>query len=206
MPEEYEDVTEHAQELIREHRAEAGGEHAASRSRPAWLDALAVSTALFAVFAAIAALRARDSANEALYRANGAVLQQARAVDVWNEYQDDSVKKYQAKSLATLLTTTGGSAAQIAAANQEAGRRQAAQDRLKPEATRLDAETRRLTLESQELLHRHQRFALSVTLFQVAIGLSAIAALLRLHLLWWTSLLVGAGAVTPLLLDWLGKV
>ena len=50
-------------------------------------DALAVSTALFAVLAAFASLNAGDSASEALYRANQAVLQQTQAVDTWSQFQ-----------------------------------------------------------------------------------------------------------------------
>ncbi len=46
----------------------------AERRRPRWLDALAVSTALFAVLAAIAALEAGNYANEALFAANAGVL------------------------------------------------------------------------------------------------------------------------------------
>jgi hypothetical protein len=48
-----------------------------------------------------------------------------------------------------------------------------------PEAQRLDQETATLNSESEEMLNHHHRFAVSVTLFQVAIGLAAIAALLR---------------------------
>ena len=42
-----------------------------------------------------------------------------------------------------------------------------------------------------EILERHHRFALSVTMFQVAIALSAIAALTRRKALWWVSLAAG---------------
>lgn len=56
-----------------------------------------------------------------------------------------------------------------------------------------------LSRESAALLTRHDRFALSVTLFQVSIGLAAIATLLRRRPLWWLSLGVGAGAASALL-------
>ena len=45
---------------------------------------------------------------------------------------------------------------------------------------------------------RHTKYALGVTLFQVAIGLAAIATLLRRRPLWWLSLGVGAGAIAAL--------
>jgi len=52
MPEEYENLAESAQETIQERHQEARAES----YRPAWLETLAVSTALFAVLAAFASL------------------------------------------------------------------------------------------------------------------------------------------------------
>jgi hypothetical protein len=46
--------------------------------------------------------------------------------------------------------------------------------------------------KSEHSLHVHHVFAKSVTLFQVAIALSAIAALTRRKPLWWVGLCVGA--------------
>lgn len=195
MPEEYENLAESAQDTIAEQHQEA--HHA--ESRPAWLDALAVSTALFAVLAAFASLKAGDSANEALYRANQAVLQQTQAVDTWSQFQADSIKKYQAQSLITLLPHVGGTAAELQAAKGQVVARQKAQDALLLEAKKRDAETARLSKESEGLLARHTKYALSVTLFQVAIGLAAIATLLRRRPLWWLSLGVGAAATVALL-------
>jgi hypothetical protein len=186
-------IEERRRELVEEERAEAR-----AAARPRWLDALAVSTALFAVLAAIAALESGNYANEALYRANQAVLIQTRAVDTWAEFQADSIKKYEAQTLATLLGHTGGSPEELQAAQQEAQRRQQTQDQLMPEAQQLDQETANLNAESETMLNHHHRFAISVTLFQVAIGLAAIAALIRLRLMWWVSL--GAGLLGVLAL------
>ena len=55
MPEEYENLAESEQETIQERHQEARAEG----YRPAWLETLAVSTALFAVLAAFASLKAR---------------------------------------------------------------------------------------------------------------------------------------------------
>ncbi len=185
--------TDKLQEDIQERREglEEGREKK-ERRRPPWIDALAVSTALFAVFAAIAALQSGNYANEALYAANQAVLRQTQTVDAWSEYQADSIKKYEQRSLATILRHTGGSAEEIQAATDEANRRQQRQDELQPEANRLNGETQDLTHESVLNLAHHHRFAISVTLFQVAIGLGAIAALLQMRLLWYVSLAAGA--------------
>lgn len=202
MPEEYENLAEHAQETIAEQHAERHNGH----ERPGWLDGLAVTTALFAVLAAFASLKAGDSANEALYTANRAVLQQTRATDVWSQFQADSVKKYQAGMLLTLLPHVGGRPAELQAAQTQVTRRQAEQDRLQGEARTLERETAQLTQESGRLLARHTRYALGVTLFQVAIGLAAIATLLRRRPLWWLSLGVGGGATLALIAGLLARV
>ena len=196
MPEEYENLAESAQDTITERQQEAHQKEA----RPEWLDALAVSTALFAVLAAFASLKAGDSANEALYRANLAVLQQTQAVDTWSQFQADSIKKYQASTLITLLSHVGGSPTELQAAKDQVLKRQATQDTLLLEAKKRDAETARLSQESEGLLTRHTKYALSVTLFQVAIGLAAIAALLRRRPLWWVSLGVGGAATVALVI------
>jgi hypothetical protein len=181
---------------VAERRREAAEAAREGRGRPRWLDALAVSTA---PFAAIAALEAGSYANEALFAANAGVLRQTQAVDTWSEYQADSIKKYQAQNLAALLAHTGGTPQEIQAARDEATRRQAQQDSLQPEATRLGDETAALNAESRTNLAHHHRFAVAVTLFQVAIGLSAIAALLRRRAVWRVSLAAGALALLALL-------
>ena len=195
MAEEIDIDTDRLQEQIEErrhHAAEAGEASAPRRGRPFWLDALAVSTALFAVFAAIAALESGNYANEALYRANQAVLLQTQAVDTWNEYQADSLKKYQQQTLAILLGHVGGTPEEIQATQDEAARRQQSQDQLQPQAEQLARQTEQLNRDSEEQLAHHHRFAVAVTLFQVAIGLGAIAALLRMPPVWWLSLAAGA--------------
>ncbi len=191
MSEEQELDTDRLQETIQERRREAAGQAHLEGKRPRWLDYLAISTALFAVVAAVAALQASTYANEALYRANQAVLKQTQAIDAWSEYQADSIKKYEQQSLATILAHLGGRPEELKAANDEAARRQARQDQLQPEARARDAETAALNRESQGQLEHHHRFALAVTLFQVAIGLGAIAALLREPKVWVVSMAVG---------------
>ena len=48
-----------------------------------------------------------------------------------------------------------------------------------------------LERESREKAHLHHQFAHSVALIQVAISLSAVAALTRMKSIWWLSMLVG---------------
>ena len=202
MPDEMDVGVDRLQDAIDDRRQEAGLHEAPARgsegggarrsARPRWLDYLAISTALFAVIAAIAALEAGNYANEALFQANRAVLLQTQAVDTWSQYQAESIKKYEATNLVMILAHTGGSPREIGAARAEAARRQKQQSALQPEARRLSAETDALNKESEGQLEHHHRFAIAVTLLQVAIGLSAIAALLSMPAVWYFSL--GAGA------------
>ncbi len=196
MAEDMDVGTDRVQEDMEERRKEAMGEEHTKGGRPRWLDYLAISTALFAVFAAAAALEAGNYANEALFKANQGVLKQTQAVDAWSEFQADSIKKQTQQNLAILLAHVGGTPAEIKMANDEAARRQGQQDDLMKEAKARDTETSALTKESQGQLEHHHRFAVSVTLFQVAIGLAAIAALLRRPAVWYGSL--GAGALALL--------
>lgn len=195
MPEEYENIVEAAQDTVTERHQERHE----NEQRPRWLEALALTTALFAVLAAFASLKAGDSANEALFNANNAVLQQSKAVDVWSQFQADSIKKYLASSSVVSLPHIGGTAAEIQGAKTEVVKRQKAQDELKIEAMKLDGETKKLSEESKVLLARHVKYALGVTLFQVAIGLSAIATLVRRRKLWLVSLVVGTAGTVALI-------
>jgi hypothetical protein len=196
MSDEYDLATDKALETIEDKRREAAEERAREeRGRPRWLDYLAISTALFAVIAAIASLKAGTYANEALFQANKAVLTQTQAVDTWSEFQADSVKKYQQQTLLTILPHVGGTAAEIQQAKGEIARRQTAQNALRAEATRLSRETDERNKDAERQLEFHHRFAASVTLLQVAVGLSAIAALLRLPVVWYASLATGAFAI-----------
>ncbi len=191
MDDDVDTGTDKMQETIEERRREASEAGRTEGGRPRWLDYLAISTALFAVFAAAAALESGSYANEALFLANKAVLQQTRAVDAWSEFQADSIKRYEQQNLLTLLPHLGGTPAEIKAANDEVAKRQTQQDGLQKEATARDTETAALNDDAERQLGHHHRFAVSVTLFQIAIGLAAIAALLRQRLVWYGSLFAG---------------
>ncbi len=52
--------------------------------------------------------------------------------------------------------------------------------------------------EAEALMHAHHRYAAAVALFQVAIALGAVAALTRNSLVWYASLIVGAGGLASL--------
>src|ERR1700682_4862370 len=83
MPEEVEIETERIDEQIKEQLEREGG---------SLLKAIALTTALFAALAAIAALRAGGTVNEALVLKTETTRLQAEASDEWAAYQAKGIK------------------------------------------------------------------------------------------------------------------
>jgi len=215
MPEEPEIETNELQETVselHEELEEERKEREADKLANAWTKWIALSTALLAVFAAIGALQSGALVNEAM-------IAQLNASDKWNEYQAARQKEYLFTIEANALYDRGVSPA---AASESAASGQAAETigekkpkldlRPQPPSARLaeyiaqihkeqekEPELRKVAEEkektSEESLHGHHRFAWSVALIQVAIALSAIAALTRRKPIWIVSLLIGAVGV-----------
>jgi len=160
----------------------------AHAGRVPWVTWLSLSTAVIAVFAAIASLESGSFANEAIVLKNDAVLHQSKADDAWSHYQakgiEGTIYATQAESAKTpeLAARWRGEAERETRVRAEARQTAEEQDHAVEEA---DA-------RSEHALHVHHQFAKSVTIFQVAIALSAIAALTRMRLVWWVSLTFGA--------------
>ena len=185
MPEEGIETAE-LKEKLEEAAESAEGE------RAGWLTWLSLSTALVAVLAAIASLESGDHANEAIVLKTDATLTQSAADDAWAFYQAKSIKEDMYRALAPLAPRPEVAAEWARAADVERGQKA----EKKAEAEKLASEVQAADRESKEHLGRHHRFAKSVTIFQVAIALAAIAALARRRAVWWVGLAVGAvGAV-----------
>jgi hypothetical protein len=171
----------------------------AERPPASWTLWLSLSTALLAVLAAIASLESGARANEAIIAKNDAVLHQSKADDAWAHYQAMSIKAvvYVTQS----ETATGpGLAAKWKA---EAEREKKEQGDVRGEAESEQASVERANESSEGALHRHHQFAKGVTIFQVSIALSAIAALTRRKGMWWASLVIGASGIVFFVLGFL---
>ena len=187
MPEEGIE-TQELKERLEEAHEHAGhhGDGAGLHAR--WLLWLSLSTAFLAVFAAVAALESGAYANEAILQKDDAILHQSRADDAWAYYQ--------AKGIQSAIYTTQAEATPLADLGQKW--RSSAQKEAEDRATwRAKAEEEEHKVElndsaAERSLHVHHQFATSVTVFQVAIALAAIAALTRLKRMWWVSLGLGA--------------
>jgi len=92
------------------------------KHRAPWLQWLALSTALFAVLAAIASLKSGQLANESLLRMNEATLKQAKASDAWSYYQAKGIKQVARESEADVLSVSRAPADVITKVRAEADR------------------------------------------------------------------------------------
>jgi len=175
--EELEVPTEHLHETIHEHAHEAGGEK--------WILWVALSTALIAVLAAVAGLLGGHHSNEAL-------IDQIKASDQWSLYQAKGIK-----------SEINAATAKILAANENkeiGGDIKKKLARYKTEQDSISRNAGFYAKSSEEHLDKHVFFAESVTIFQIAIAISAIAILTRRKLLWYASLLLATGGAVFLIL------
>jgi hypothetical protein len=190
MPEDDFETTELKERL--EETTENALEAAEHPSR--WVVYLSFTTAIVAVFAAIAALESGSYANEALLQKNEAVLAQAKASDQWAYYQAKSVKSTIYATQATAFKSSNPDLA--AKAQQEAERYATEEAEISKAAKELEKEAHQETELSGRSLEHHHRFAYAVTMFQVSIALAAVAALSRQKAMWLVGLMIsGLGIV-----------
>jgi hypothetical protein len=170
-----------------------------------WVRWLALSTAIFAVMAAIASLESGQFANESLLHMNEATLKQAKASDAWAYYQAKGIKQYARDSQASILASTHAPEDQVKQSRDEAARLKSEQDEIQKEAQGLEREQAELQEESRRDLKHHHTFAYAVTTLQVAIGLSAVAALVERRGVWFLALVAGAGGIVLFILGFLSS-
>ncbi len=187
MPEGPEVETDRLHEAIHEELEKEEG--AGGR----FLKLIALTTAILAAFAAVAALRAGATVNEALLLKTDATRLQGLASDQWAYYQAKGVKA-EVQATAQTAWLAAGKAAPPAYAAEERrykGEQKAIQEKAKGFEEQRDERVK----ESDELLHHHHRFADAVALFQVSIALGAVAALTRSRPVWWASMAVGLAGI-----------
>jgi len=157
---------------------------------PAWFGWVALSSALLAVIAAVAALLAGHHANEAL-------LEQIQSSDRWSYYQAKGIKAAVLSSKMQLL--------------QELGKKIPDEDREKQSQYKDDQEEISKEAKEKEEVSRHHMlthssFATAVTFFQVAIAVSAISVLVRRRRFWLVSLVFGAFGLGYFILGFMGPL
>ena len=173
MPEEIEVPTEQLHETMHEH---AHGEHGHGEGKvPTWIARVALSAAVIAVLAAIAALFAGHTANEAM-------LEEMQATDQWAYFQAKGIKASVLQSKMDLLESMEKHASQK---DEEKVKEYA------KEQKEIEEKAKELEGESTHHMKQHSVFARAVTTFQVAIAMSAISVLTKKTALWYASMVVG---------------
>ena len=166
--EEFEDPTEKLKETLTEHAVHEGS---------SFTSRVAVTTAILAVLAAVASMLSGHHANEAM-------IDQIKSSNKWAYYQAKGVKAVVTSAKIELLQAMGKPEPTEALKEKE---------RYKEEQAEISEEATTKEHESEEHLQHHMIFARAVTLFQVAIATSAIAALSRRRAFWYLAVLLGLG-------------
>ncbi len=149
------------------HAAEHGGER--------WVSGVALSTAVFAAIAAVAAMLSGHFANHAM-------LQQMEASDKWAYYQAKGIKK-------EILISRIENAEELGKPVKDRYRQKIAEYNKTQDDTKHEAE--HLEYESRENLQRHTTSAYAITLFQVTITVAAVSALTKRKSIWFASIAAG---------------
>jgi membrane glycosyltransferase len=159
--EEIEVPTEHLHEAI---------EEKAKENESNWAMYVAISTALVAVFAALASLFAGHHSNEAL-------IEQIKSSDQWAYYQAKGIK------------------AEIKAIAMNGNSDTVAVEKYKKEQEQIKEKAEAGEKLSEFHLSKHVILARAVTLFQIAIAISAISILTRKKILWYAGLLFSLAGI-----------
>src|SRR5258708_30377383 len=164
MPETPEVETDKVREAVQEELEREGGR---------FLRRIALTTAVLAAIAAIAALQAGSTANEALVLKTEAARLQAEASDQGAYYQAKGIKLAVAQATEAPWQAQG----KHPPANllEKKPRYAADQERSKAKAEGLERQRDARSREADHLLHQAQRFAIPPALIHLAIALCAFA-------------------------------
>ena len=214
MPEEIEldarEDQERLEELHREHQEHAQPEHThegknAEDKQAGWTRGISLSTAILAVVAAVAALHSGSLVNEALAEQIKGTQYQAQASDNWAYYQAKSIKQNGAEQTADILFANPTQKAAAEKYRTQAEKYGEEKKEQETEAKKLEGERDESNKEAEHYFHAHHIFAYCVTLTQIAIALSAIAALTRRKHVWYASMGVGALGLGFLIYGFMAK-
>ena len=199
MPEEMEVPIEDVKEHIEKHH-----EHliASGEAIPSWLKLVPVTTAILAVIAAVSSLNAGQLVNMALLEKNNEIAEHTLASDSWNYYQ--------AKGIKGLIMSTQSDAlpegSPLKAKEQaNAARYTKEQKDISAEAKGHEKKAEELNKEAEHFLHNGHSFSIAVSLSQIAIAMSAIAAITRQRTIWLLGMASGAISLGLLIFGFMQK-
>lgn len=163
---EFEEAAEVGKDILREEAAEAPSEN-----MPRWIVLTALSTLVMALFSAVGALMAGITANEALLGRTTEIL--------------EAVNRDRDQLEVEILATKHDILSALNQPVDDGERKLVSQIR---EATKEIAEDE---LVVSEVMHKHETFAIGVTLLSIAITLSGMAVVTRRPPIWHVGLVIG---------------
>ncbi len=149
--------------------------HHAHESGDPWIMGVALTAALLAVLAAITALLGEEYADEAMHA-------QIKSSDQWSFYQAKSIKSAIVANRIATFEALGKPVSDAVRAQHK--RYEKEQDQIREKAKELEA-------ESQADLVHHAWLGRGVTMFQIAIAISAISVLTRRKAFWLVAIAFG---------------
>ena len=151
--------------------------HAHGHEGPRWVP---IAAAVLAVLAAIATYFGNLRSTQALVEKNDSIVAITHASDTWSQYQAGRLKYYVATTALDQGVNSGGSAAKLkATAAKEAAKGPALMEKAKA----FEEEAAHHNERSERLLQSHETIEVGATLFEVAIVLVSITALVGSRLL-----------------------
>ena len=175
--EEIEDPTERLKETL----------EAAEEQKEKWTLYVALSTAIIAVLAAIAGMYGNHHANEAM-------IDQIKASDQWAYYQSKSIK---AEIFANAVQMDSLLEKPVPANTAQK------MSRYEEDKAKIKGEAEELEKGSQQHMETHVVFSRAVTIYQIAIAISAIAIVTRRKFMWYLSMVLAAAGTVFLVLGFL---
>ncbi len=162
-------------EVPLEHAHETIEHHAHSSSEP-WVMGVALTAAILAALAAVTALYAEHFATEAM-------LEQIQASDRWTEFQANSIKEKVTEINKKFLKSL----------NKESDPEDESKlAEYKKKKEEVKEKAKQFEEESTRHLREHVPLSRGLTMFQVAIAVSAISVLTKRRAFWFVALVFGA--------------
>ena len=158
-------------------------EHAAQHGASGMTAQLAVITALLATIGAMCSYMGGATQADAALAKNDAAIRKTEASDQWNFYQAKNARQAIAEVALDIVP-----AERRDAYTKNIEKYKADKEPIMAKAKELEEQAKAFDEQSEQLMHRHHRWAEATTVIQISIALAAIALLTRRRWLEWGTL------------------
>jgi Domain of unknown function (DUF4337) len=164
---------------LHDHAVEHAAEHAA-HDGDSMGSRVAVMTAVLATVGAMVSYQSGNAENLALFYKNEAAIRKTEAANQWAYYQAKGEKQNLAELGAELSAQSSAQdAGKTAHFLADAQRYKGEKEGIRKQAEDLEAQVKEAEDKSENLLHRHHRWAQSMMIVQISIAMAAITLLVR---------------------------